>query len=97
MTIQVGDRIPAGNFTTMTADGPAKLSTEELLAGKTVVLVSVPGAFTPTCSARHLPGFVDHIDAIKASVRDDIKTDDHPIGAILVQELEKKVVATGLA
>lgn len=72
MTIQVGDRIPAGNFTTMTADGPAKLSTEELLAGKTVVLVSVPGAFTPTCSARHLPGFVDHIDAIKAKGVDTV-------------------------
>ena len=56
----------------MTADGPAKLSTEELLAGKTVVLVSVPGAFTPTCSARHLPGFVDHIDAIKAKGVDSI-------------------------
>jgi len=72
MTIQVGDRIPAGNFTTMTADGPAKLSTEELRAGKTVVLVSVPGAFTPTCSARHLPGFVDHIDAIKAKGVDTV-------------------------
>ena len=72
MTIQVGDRIPAGNFTTMTADDPAKLSTEELLAGKTVVLVSVPGAFTPTCSARHLPGFVDHIDAIKAKGVDTV-------------------------
>ncbi len=72
MTIQVGDRIPAGNFTTMTADGPAKLSTEELLTGKTVVLVSVPGAFTPTCSARHLPGFVDHIDAIKAKGVDTV-------------------------
>ena len=72
MTIQVGDRIPAGTFKTMTADGPANLSTEELLAGKTVVLVSVPGAFTPTCHARHLPGFVDHIDAIKAKGVDTV-------------------------
>jgi peroxiredoxin len=72
MTIQVGDRIPAGTFKTMTADGPANLSTEDLLAGKTVVLVSVPGAFTPTCHARHLPGFVDHIDAIKAKGVDTV-------------------------
>ena len=72
MTIQVGDRIPAGTFKTMTADGPANLSTDELLAGKTVVLVSVPGAFTPTCHARHLPGFVDHIDAIKAKGVDTV-------------------------
>lgn len=72
MTIQVGDRFPAGTFKTMTADGPANLGTEELLAGKTVVLVSVPGAFTPTCHARHLPGFVDHIDAIKAKGVDTV-------------------------
>jgi peroxiredoxin len=72
MTIQVGDRIPAGTFKTMTADGPANLSTEDLLAGKTVVHVSVPGAFTPTCHARHLPGFVDHIDAIKAKGVDTV-------------------------
>ncbi len=72
MTIQVGDRFPAGTFKTMTADGPANLGTDELLAGKTVVLVSVPGAFTPTCHARHLPGFVDHIDAIKAKGVDTV-------------------------
>ncbi|MFM7066817.1 MAG: peroxiredoxin [Gammaproteobacteria bacterium] len=66
MTIQAGDRFPSVTFKTMTADGPANLTSDELLAGKTVVLVSVPGAFTPTCHARHLPGYVDQIDALKA-------------------------------
>ena len=56
----------------MTADGPANLTSEELLAGKTVVLVSVPGAFTPTCHARHLPGYVDHLDALKAKGVDTV-------------------------
>ena len=65
MTIKVGDKLPAGKFTTMTKDGPKKLSTDELFAGKTVVLFSVPGAFTPTCDAKHLPGFVEHVADIK--------------------------------
>ncbi len=72
MTIQVGDRFPAVTFKTMTADGPANLTAEELLAGKTVVLVSVPGAFTPTCHARHLPGYVDQIEALKSKGVDTV-------------------------
>lgn len=64
MAIQVGDKIPAATLTTMTSEGPGPVQTEEFFAGKTVVLFSVPGAFTPTCSAKHLPGFVDHIDDI---------------------------------
>lgn len=72
MTIQAGDRFPAVTFKTMTADGPANLSSEELLAGKTVVLVSVPGAFTPTCHARHLPGYVDQLDALKSKGVDTV-------------------------
>jgi peroxiredoxin len=59
MSIQAGERMPAGSFTRMTGDGPKKLTTDELFKGKTVVLFSVPGAFTPTCDARHLPGYVD--------------------------------------
>jgi peroxiredoxin len=59
MTIKVGDKMPSGTFGVMTEAGPGALSTDELFAGKKVVLVSVPGAFTPTCSAKHLPGFVD--------------------------------------
>ena len=64
MTIQVGDPIPAGKFSVMGANGPESLSTEELFGGKKVVLFSVPGAFTPVCSAKHLPGFVEHAGAL---------------------------------
>ena len=66
MTIKVGDKMPSGTFKTMTKDGPQNLTTDQLFAGKTVVLFSVPGAFTPTCDARHLPGFVQHAAAFKA-------------------------------
>ena len=59
MTISVGDKIPAGMLTKVTDAGPAPVSTEEFFAGRKVALFSVPGAFTPTCSAKHLPGFVE--------------------------------------
>src|SRR6202046_2542632 len=72
MTIKVGDRLPQASFMTMTEDGPRPLSGEELFGGKTVALFAVPGAFTPTCSARHLPGFVDKADALKAKGVDTI-------------------------
>jgi len=72
MSIQAGERMPSGSFTRMTGDGPKKLSTDELFKGKTVVLFSVPGAFTPTCDARHLPGYVELADAIKAKGIDTI-------------------------
>ncbi|MDE2305656.1 MAG: peroxiredoxin [Gammaproteobacteria bacterium] len=72
MTIKVGDRMPAGGFTRMTKDGPQKLSTEDLFKGKTVLLFSVPGAFTPTCDARHLPGFVDQAEALRAKGVDTV-------------------------
>jgi peroxiredoxin len=64
MSIQAGDRIPAATLTTMTASGPGPISTGDLFKGKKVVLFSVPGAFTPTCSAKHLPGFVERADEI---------------------------------
>jgi peroxiredoxin len=60
MTIQIGDRIPSATLTTMTPDGPRPITTDDLFKGKTVALFAVPGAFTPTCSARHLPGFKDN-------------------------------------
>jgi glutaredoxin/glutathione-dependent peroxiredoxin len=66
MAIKAGDKMPAGKFKRMTKDGPKDLSTEELFSGKRVVLFSVPGAFTPTCDARHLPGFVQLADQILA-------------------------------
>jgi len=58
MTIQVGDKIPSVTLKHMSADGPADITTDELFGGKKVVLFALPGAFTPTCSAKHLPGFV---------------------------------------
>jgi len=72
MTIKAGDRMPEGKFTHMTKDGPQKLTTDELFKGKTVVFFSVPGAFTPTCDAKHLPGFVELADKIKAKGVDTI-------------------------
>lgn len=65
MTIKVGDALPDVTVKTWD-DGPADLSIGALTAGKTAVIFGLPGAFTPTCSIRHLPGFVDHADAIKA-------------------------------
>src|SRR5512143_4226415 len=72
MTIKAGDKMPAGTLTHMTKDGPQKITTDQLFKGKTVVLFSVPGAFTPTCSAKHLPGFVTNADAIKKKGVDTI-------------------------
>ena len=72
MTIKAGERMPAGTFKRMTPEGPQDLTTDALFAGKKVVLVSVPGAFTPTCDARHLPGFVEHADQILAKGVDTI-------------------------
>ena len=72
MTIQVGDRLPAGTFRVMTPDGPATKTTEDIFKGKRVVLFAVPGAFTPTCHKNHMPGFVQNADAIKAKGIDTI-------------------------
>ena len=60
MTIQVGDTLPSINLMTMTTEGPKPISMTEISSGKKVVLFAVPGAFTPTCSAQHLPGFIEH-------------------------------------
>ena len=59
MTLKVGDKLPEATFMEMTADGPKPVTTAQVFAGKTVALFAVPGAYTPTCSARHLPGYVD--------------------------------------
>ncbi len=72
MTIGVGDKIPAATVTTMGADGPGPMTTDEIFAGKKVVMFAVPGAFTPTCSAKHLPGFVEAAGDIKARGVDTI-------------------------
>ena len=65
MTIQVGDTLPSVNLTTMTEEGPKPVSLNAISAGKKVVLFAVPGAFTPTCSAQHLPGFIEKNAEIK--------------------------------
>jgi peroxiredoxin len=66
MAIKAGDKMPAGKFKRMTKEGPKDITTDELFSGKRVVLFSVPGAFTPTCDAKHLPGFVQLADQILA-------------------------------
>ena len=72
MSIQAGEQMPAGVLGAMTDAGPGAVSTDELFAGKKVVLVSVPGAFTPTCSASHLPGFLQNAEALRAKGVDTI-------------------------
>ncbi len=72
MTIKVGDKVPAVTFRTMTTDGPKDLTSDEVFGGRKVALFALPGAFTPTCSARHLPGYVQQADAIKAKGADTV-------------------------
>ena len=72
MTIKVGDKVPQVTLSHMTADGPKEVTTGELFAGKKVVLFALPGAFTPTCSKSHLPGFVVNADKLKAKGVDEI-------------------------
>ena len=72
MTIKVGDTIPSMKLMVATADGPKEISTDKIFKGKKVVLFAVPGAFTPTCSAKHLPGFVQYADDLKAKGVDTV-------------------------
>ncbi len=72
MTISVGDNLPEATLVEMTEDGPAPRTTAEIFSGRKVAVFSVPGAFTPTCSAQHLPGYIEQADAIKAAGIDEI-------------------------
>ena len=72
MTIKAGDKIPSIELKTMTSDGPDGITTDDLFNGKKVILFGLPGAFTPTCSAKHVPSYVQHADAIKAKGIDTI-------------------------
>jgi glutaredoxin/glutathione-dependent peroxiredoxin len=72
MTISVGERIPSFTLVKAGAEGPQPVQTDDYFAGRTVALFSVPGAFTPTCSARHLPSFVEKADALKEKGVDEI-------------------------
>jgi len=85
MTIRVGDRVPAATFKVKTADGIKDITTDELFGGRKVVLFGVPGAFTPTCSLNHLPGYLENHEAILAKGVDQIAVvsvnDPHVMGA----------------
>lgn len=85
MTIKVGDRLPSATLFEMTADGPQTRSVDELTRGRRVVIFAVPGAFTPTCSARHVPGFLEQYAQYKAKGIDEIVclsvNDPHVMGA----------------
>jgi peroxiredoxin len=72
MAIKVGDTLPQATFMTLTAEGPAPVTFDTLFKGKRVALFAVPGAFTPTCSAKHLPGFKAHAADLKAKGVDTI-------------------------
>lgn len=72
MTIKVGDKIPSATLYRMGENGPEPVTTDELCSGKKVVLFGLPGAFTPTCSAQHVPGFLQNADAISAKGVDTI-------------------------
>src|SRR6185312_451924 len=72
MTIKVGDKIPSVTLMQMKDGGPKPVSTDELFRGKKVALFALPGAFTPTCSAKHLPGYIQQYDALKAKGVDAI-------------------------
>lgn len=85
MTIAIGDKLPQATFKEKTADGPVEITTEQLFAGKKVVVFAVPGAFTPTCTLNHLPGYLENRDALTARGVDDIAVvsvnDWHVMGA----------------
>lgn len=72
MTIKPGEKLPESTFRTPTTDGPSNISSEEIFAGKTVVLFAVPGAFTPTCQNNHLPGYLDAIADLRTKGVDTI-------------------------
>jgi len=72
MTIQVGEKVPPATLKYLSPEGPKEISTDELFRGKKVALFAVPGAFTPTCSQRHLPGYVDKASDLKTKGVDQI-------------------------
>ncbi|QLF69671.1 peroxiredoxin [Peteryoungia desertarenae] len=85
MTISIGEKLPSATFKEKTADGPVEVTTDSLFAGKKVVLFAVPGAFTPTCTLNHLPGYLENRDQILARGVDAIAVisvnDWHVMGA----------------
>jgi glutaredoxin/glutathione-dependent peroxiredoxin len=72
MPINVGDKLPEATFTTMSPEGPKPQTTAQVFGGKKVALFAVPGAFTPTCSKQHLPGYVQKYDELKSKGFDTV-------------------------
>ena len=102
MTIAVGEKLPEATFKTMTADGAKDVTTAEIFAGKKVVLFGVPGAFTPTCSNNHLPGYLENRDAILARgvdtiavVADQRRPRDGRLGALHRRRRQAPLLADG--
>ncbi len=93
MPIKVGDRLPEAKFRVMGPNGPAAKTTDEVFKGKKVVLFAVPGAFTPTCSNNHLPGFLRNADAIKAKGVDTIAVTG--VNDVFVFDAWKKATGAG--
>lgn len=85
MTIAIGDKLPSATFKEKTADGPVEVNTDEFFKGKKVVLFAVPGAFTPTCTLNHLPGYIDNFNKLVEKGIDDVAVvsvnDWHVMGA----------------
>jgi len=93
MAIKVGDRLPEAKFRVMGAEGPAVKSTADIFKGKKVVLFAVPGAFTPTCSNNHLPGFLQNADAFKQKGIDTIAVTG--VNDVFVMDAWKKASGAG--
>lgn len=72
MTIRTGDRVPSATLHEMTSDGPTSRTVDELTRGRRVIIIGLPGAFTPTCSSKHIPGFVEYYPKLKAKAIDEI-------------------------
>ena len=72
MTIKVGDRVPDATFTVMGASGPEERTTSQVFAGRKVALFAIPGAYTPTCHQKHMPGFLQHMDELEAKGVDEV-------------------------
>lgn len=72
MNIKIGDKIPAATMQVMDKNGPSQIKTDSYFADRTIVLVAVPGAFTPTCHNHHVPGFLENLDALKEKGIDEV-------------------------
>ena len=97
MTIKVGDRLPSVTLTEATADGPKPVKTDDVFKGKRVALFAVPGAFTPTCSAKHLPGFKQQAPTLKAKGVDTIACLSVNVGFVMRAWAEDQAVGEDIA